>query len=531
MATAPSTNLRRRSSRRWIVFVILAVVVIVIAALALRGPSSRAAADAPATTKVTRGALTATVAGSGSVAAEQSVNLPFASAGTVTEVLVKDGDTVKAGQVLAKLDDRAAQLQVESARSSLESAMARLQQAQQGNARSEDLDAANAQLAAAQANYDKAAKGGTTADRTAAQAAVKSAQAAYDAAVKAAGSSGSQLEAAAAALVKSQNALNQAQANYDRVAGAPDIGRRPEALALQNATVDNAQARANYDALANTANTDAQSRIASAAAQLEQARANLSKLTPSADDLAAAKANLDQAKATVAKLTAPATSLDQQIAQAAVSQAQVALKQAELGLDNTVLKAPFDGIVAQVNVEAGNAANAATPALRLINRNPLHVDLRLSENDVAQVQRDQDVALTIQSLGDWSTKGKVSYIAPAADNNNGLVTYPVRVSFADNDPRVKVGMTADLKIVTALKENALLVPNTALLPKGSGRVVQIPVKDAKGQLSTQEVEVQTGLTDGTVTEITAGLQEGQEILTLPSNGASRSNGPQGFFGG
>lgn len=531
MATSPSTNLRRRSSRRWVVFVILALVAIVIAAFALRSPSSRAATDAPATTKVARGALTATVAGSGSVAAEQSVNLPFATAGTVTEVLVEDGDAVKAGQVLAKLDDRAAQLQVESARSSLESAMVRLQQAQQGNARSEDLAAANAQLAAAQANYDKAAKGGTAADRAAAQAAIRSAQAAYDAAVKAADASSSQLEAALAALVKSQNALNQAQANYDRVKDAPDIGRRPESLALQNATVDNAQAQANYDALAKTANTDAQSRIASAAAQLAQAKANLNKLAPGEDDLAAAKANVDQAKATVAKLTAPATTLDQQIAQAAVSQAQAALKQAELVLDNTLLKAPFDGIVAQVNMVPGSPANAATPALRLINRNPLHVDLRLSENDVAQVQQGQDVSLTIQSLGNWSAKGKVSYIAPAADNNNGLVTYPIRVSFADNDPRVKVGMTADLKIVTALKENALLVPNTALLPKGSGRVVQILIKDAQGKPATQEVEVQTGLTDGAMTEITAGLQEGQEILTLPSNGASRSNGMQGFFGG
>ena len=96
----------------------------------------------------------------------------------------------------------------------------------------------------------------------------------------------------------------------------------------------------------------------------------------------------------------------------------------------------------------------------------------------------------------------MSYIAPAADNNNGVVTYAVRVSFPDNDPKVKVGMTADLKIVTAVKDNVLLVPNTALLPKGSGRVVQVPAQDAQGEPTTREVEVQTGLTDGTQTEIT-----------------------------
>lgn len=531
MATSSPVAPRRRATRRWLIPLIVVAALVVTASFLLRGSATRAATAAPATTTVTRGSLTATISGSGTVAAEQSVNLPFASAGAVTEVLVNDGDTVKAGQVLAKLDDRAAQLQLTSAQANLESAQARLAQAQQGNARTEDLAAANAQLAAAQANYDKATGGGTAADRAAAQAAVKSAQAAYDAAVKAAGSSSSQLEAAQAAFVKAQNALQVAQANYDRVASAPDIGRRPESLQLQNATVDFEQAKSNYEALANTADTDAQSRIASAAAQLAQAKANLSKLTPSEDDLKAAQANLDQAKATVAKLTAPATELDQQIAQAAVSQAEASVRQAELALDNTVLKAPFDGVVAQVNIVPGSAASAATSALRLINRNPLHVDLRLSENDVAQVALGQDVTLSIQSLDDWNATGKVSYIAAAADNNNGLVTYAVRVSFDDSEPRVKVGMTADLKIVTAVKDNLLLVPNTALLPKGSGRVVQIPAEDAQGRPTTQEVEVQTGLTDGKFTEIISGLQEGQAIIALPSNGASRSNGMSGFFGG
>lgn len=531
MATSQLTNRRRSSSRRWIILTVVAVLAALAVFFILRMPSRQGALAAPATVTVTRGSLTATVSGSGSVAAEQIVNLPFASAGAVNEVLVKDGDTVKAGQVLAKLDDRAARLQLESAMANLESAQARLAQAQQGNARPEDLAAANAQLAAAQANYDKASRGGTAADRAAALAAVKSAQAAYDAAVKAADSSGSQLVAAQAALEKATNALRQAQANYDRVASAPDIGRRPESLQLQNATVDYEQAKANYEALANTSGTDAQSRIAQAAAQLAQAKANLNKLTPGEEDLAAAQANLDQAKATVAKLTAPATALDQQIAQAAVSQAEASVKQAELALDNTQLKAPFDGVVAQVNIVPGSAASAATSALRLINRNPLHVDLRLSENDVAQVEMGQDVTLTIQSLDDWSATGKVSYVAPAADNNNGLVTYAVRVSFDDTDPRVKVGMTADLKIVTAVKDNLLLVPNTALLPKGSGRVVQVLTQDAEGRPTTQEVEVQTGLTDGKHTEIISGLQEGQSIVALPSNGASRSNGMGGFFGG
>ena len=400
---------RKKLSGRWIAVGIVLIVVAIGAALLINGRGQTATATGQSTVPVIRQNLTAMIAGSGSVTAEQSLNLPFQMSGTVTEVLVKEGDTVQVGQELAKLDDRNLQLQVASARASLESAKARLAQAQQGNAKAEDIAAVQAQLASAQANYDKTANGPSAADKASAQASVRSAQAAYDAAVKSAGTSGSQLESASAALQKAQANVQQAQAKYDQVASNPDIARRPEALSLQTATIEYQQAKANYDSLSQTSGADAQSKIASAAAQLAQARANLAKLTPTAEDLAVVKANLDQAKANLAKLTASATATDLLIQQAAVTQAEQSLQQAQLNLENATLKAPFAGIIAQVNVDPGSSANAATAAIKLINRNPLHVDLKLSENDVAQVQLDQPVKLTIQSLDGWQTDGKVSY--------------------------------------------------------------------------------------------------------------------------
>ncbi len=522
---------RKKLSGRWMTVGIILIAAAILAAVIINGRGQSVTASGQSTVPVTRGDLTAAVAGSGSVAAEQTVNLAFQTGGTVTEVLVKEGDVVQTGQALAQLDNRALQLQVTNARSALASAQARLAQAQQGNAKPEDIAAGEAQLASAQASYDRVAKGPSAADLASAQAAVRSAQAAFEAAGKTAGTSSSQLESAAATLQKAEANLHQAQAKYDQVASNPDIARRPESLSLQTATIDYQQAKANYDSLSQTSGTDAQSKIASAAAQLAQARANLAKLTPTAEDLAVAKASLDQAKANFAKLTAKATETDLQIQQAAVTQADQSLQQAQLNLENATLKAPFAGVVAQINIVPGSTANSATPALRLINRDPLHVDLKLSENDVAQVQLDQPVKLTIQSLDGWQTDGKVSYIAPAADTSNGVVTYAVRVSFPDNDPKVKVGMTADLNIVTAQKPGVLLVPNTALLPKGTGRVVQVPATDAQGRATTpREVEVKTGLSDGTMTEILSGLSEGQQVIALPDNGAARS-APAGFFGG
>ncbi|MHB1005111.1 MAG: efflux RND transporter periplasmic adaptor subunit [Chloroflexota bacterium] len=532
---ATSTLPRRRGPSRRLLFagalVVAAAAVIV---YVVSGVGRGGGNVGPATVPVTRGPLVATVSGSGSVAPEQSLNLAFQTSGTVTEILVKEGDVVQSGQVLAKVDDRALQLQVASARSSLDGAKARLSQAQQGNARAEDIAAAQAAVTSAQANFEKVAKGPSDTDVAAAEAAIRGAQAAYDAAVTSAGTTNTQMEAAKATLAKAEANLRQAQGNYDKVAWLPNIEARPEALALQSATTDYRQAKANYDTLSQTSTTDGKSRVDSAAAQLAQAQANLAKLTPKPEDLTAAQASVDQARANVAKLTGAATASDRQIQQAAVSQSEQALKQAELALEYATLKAPFGGVIGQVNVVPGSLTSATGPAFRLINRSPLHVDLRLSENDVAKVQLGQPVKLTIQSLGDLSVNGKVSFIAPAAENVNGVVTYVVRVSFADSGSAVRVGMTADLTIEIARKDNVLLVPSTALLPKGAGRVVQVldtaAARAQSGQPATREVDVRVGLSDGTNTEIVSGLSEGQQVVALPDTGVRR-DAMGGFFGG
>ena len=188
------------------------------------------------------------------------------------------------------------------------------------------------------------------------------------------------------------------------------------------------------------------------------------------------------------------------------------------------MKAPFAGVVPQVSIVPGSAASQASLAVRLINSHPLHVDLRLSEHDVAQVQVGQPVKFTIGSLAGWQTDGKVSYVAPAADTTNSGVTYIVRVSFPDNDPKVKIGMTADLEIIIAARQDVLLVPNTALAPKGSGWMVQGVTTDLLGKTTIESLDVQIGLSNGAQTEIVDGLSEGKEIVARPDNRMIRPAG-------
>jgi HlyD family secretion protein len=225
----------------------------------------------------------------------------------------------------------------------------------------------------------------------------------------------------------------------------------------------------------------------------------------------------------LAKLNAPASETDIAIQEAAVAQAEQSLKQAQLNLENATLKAPFGGVITNVNIVPGS--NSSGIAMSLVDRDPLHVELRLSENDVVQAAVDQEVKLSIDSISDWSAPGKVTYISPLSSVSNGVVTYQVRVDFADTDSRVKIGMTSNVDIITARKDNVLLVPNSAILPEGSGRVVQI--LDADGNV--QDVPIVTGISDGAQTEILSGVSEGQQILALP--GANRAgNGFSGPFG-
>jgi RND family efflux transporter MFP subunit len=390
---------------RWLVVGLVLIVATLLAAIAINNRPAPGATGVGATVPATRGAIIASVGSSGTVSAAQTMALTFHGAGTVTEVLVAEGDSVEAGQVLVRLDDRALQLQLEEARLGLQRTRITLAALRD--------------------------RGPTTTEVSAAMANLRSAE-----------------------------------------------------LRLE---------------------------------QLQEAEANEA-------EIASAEAALYQARASLATLTSGAAASDVELQEAGVEQAALAVQRAELALENSVLTAPFDGIVTQVNVEPGSGTGGAAPPLTLMDRSTLYVDLRLNENDVARVRIGQPATVQVDALRPWQAEGTVTTIAPAAEVVSGVVTYGVRVSFADDDPDLRVGMTATLDIVTDQKEDALLVPTTALLPKGAGYVVQVVETD--GGVPT-EVGVQIGLSDGVMTEIVSGLTVGQQVVALPSEPRPTRGGPFG----
>jgi HlyD family secretion protein len=292
-------------------------------------------------------------------------------------------------------------------------------------------------------------------------------------------------------------------------------GPRETDVAQAQAALD--QARANLAKLTEGPNP---ADVASAQAQLDQARANLQKLQQggTAADIAASQAQVDQAQAQLQQLTTPKAPSDIEIAEANVTQAESQLRAAELALSKASLLATFNGVITAANVAAGGSSSGTTggAAFTLVDPSRLHLDVNVSESDVAQIQEGQAAQITIDALGTDVITGTVAYIAPAATNVDNVTTYLVRVELPQDNDAIRVGMTASVDIETDEKTDVLVVPSSAVRAEGNRRIV----RKQNGETFV-DTEVRVGLQTDRETEIVSGLNEGDviaQLATVPDAG-------------
>ena len=478
----------------------LSVASLLLAACASVGAASNATTGNE-TVKVERGTLRVNVNGNGTVQPEQSAELNFSSNGTIDKVLVKEGAAVKKGDVLATLDPRDLDQQVLQMEANLETAQARLEQAKTGNAKEEDKRAAKASIDIAKAQLEKAKTGNVTrADIDAAQAQVDQAQAQ----LRKARQGGTQADIDVA-----QAQINQAKAQLRK---ARQSGTQADIDAAQ-AQVDQANAQ-----LRKVRQGGTQADIDAAQAQINQARAKLVKLqeggTPA--DIEAAQAQVNQAQAQYDKLLTPATPSDLAIAQAAVRQAQAQVAAAKLDRDRTTLKAPFDGVVTAVNVSSGDTvgAAAANAPITVVDARQRHVDVSVAESDVAQIRPEQLAQVTLDALGSEPITGTVTYIAPSATVVQNVTTYTIRVDLPEDNPAIRVGMSASVAIGVAEKKDVLLIPNSAVRTEGNKHIVRLKTGSSGKNDTFADTQIRTGLANDVQTEVISGLKEGDVIAAL-----------------
>ncbi len=499
--------------KRWTLPVIVLAVALVGSAGYLGSRQANGAdpgtVQARATVAVARGDVQQVVSAPGHLVGTRQVTLAMQASGVLAEIKARPGERVQKGAGLARLDTAGLELQLQKAEAGLKIAQDQLAQVKNPGT-DQDVATARAKLEAAQAAYDKLKAGPSATDLAAAQAAVAGAQAAYDAAVKAASSSSSQFEAAAAAVQKAQVAVQQAQAAYDRVKGAPNIGMLPQSTALQQATIDYQQAQANYQALQATADANANSAVQQARSQLEQAQAGLARLQApaSAADLAAARLQVTQAGNDLEKLLAgpEANALD--IAQNNVTQAEIAVKQAQQQFAQAQVTAPFDGVVTEVRANAGDSIAAGAPLIVLTDPAALEVVGTVVEEDLSQVQAGQSVDLFFDAQPDVAAKGHVARIVPELDTTADRTAYPVAITLDQPVAGLMPGMSVDASIIIAQKSNVLRLPRSIVRAGADGKAV---VQVWQGDHAEQRT-VTVGLRGDVNVEIVNGLREGDQVV-------------------
>jgi HlyD family secretion protein len=247
---------------------------------------------------------------------------------------------------------------------------------------------------------------------------------------------------------------------------------------------------------------------------------DLNSLTNAKDDISSTKLDLNEKNEALLKLERGADTLD-------IQTEALNLRQKEYDYQNYFVKAPFDGIVAKINVKKGDTASGAVVTFTTKNQ---IATVSLNEVDAAKVSVGQKVKLSFDAINDLFIDGIVTKIDLVGTMNQGVVTYGVEITLDNQDPRIKPGMSVSAEIITNTKENVLTIPNSAIKTKGKVSYVetfdkQYPATTKGGSpviSSTlpRQQNIEIGITNDTETEVLSGLKLDDIIVIRTTTGTA-----------
>lgn len=283
-----------------------------------------------------------------------------------------------------------------------------------------------------------------------------------------------------------------AQAQLDQLTA----GARPEEIIV---------ARANLDA--------AEARLAAAEEDLRELeddnRATAAQLRAAETNVVVLEAQRDAAQAQRDLLAAGPTTAELAAAEAQLAQAGVAVAGARLALAQAELTSSLAGLVAQIDVTAGQWIAPQVPTITVLDDGHCGVEVHVDETDIGAVQVGQEVDLTLDAFLGLHLAGHVTAIAPSATLEMGIVTYRIAIEIEPTELPLRTGMTANAEIVRARRNGVLLVPNLAIVvDEASGRKF-VTRRSAAGD---ERVAIETGLSDDLFSEVLSGLQEGDQVV-------------------
>jgi RND family efflux transporter MFP subunit len=242
----------------------------------------------------------------------------------------------------------------------------------------------------------------------------------------------------------------------------------------------------------------------------------------------------------LAKLNSGADALDIQSQEISLRQKENSLADAEEKLADYYVAAPFDGIVATIDVKKGDQISSGAIISTFITKQRTAI-LSFNEVDAAKIAVGQKATLTFDAVDGLSLTGEVGEIDTLGTVSQGVVSYNVKIIFDTQDDRVKPGMSVNAAIITEAKPDVLMVPNGAIKTDGDISYVEMFTQTmpddptGKGVVSITpptQVQVEVGISNDTSTEIISGLKEGDKIVTKTTNSSTvKAATPTSLFGG
>lgn len=233
--------------------------------------------------------------------------------------------------------------------------------------------------------------------------------------------------------------------------------------------------------------------------------------------------------------------LSYQKARQAVASSRESVQKAQTNLGYATITSPIDGVVLSKSVEEGQTVAASFNTPELFNIAQDLTDMRviadIDEADIGGVNEGQRVSFTVDAFPDDKFEGQVTQVRQQATTTSNVVTYEVVISAPNKDLKLKPGLTANVTIFTLEKNDVLAVPskalrfmpNEALLKKGEQiEDIEAPLKVWTLEGNTFKAhKVETGTTNGMLTEITSGISEGTDVLVdFKISGGEQEQGQQ-----
>ncbi|MEA3450090.1 MAG: efflux RND transporter periplasmic adaptor subunit [Patescibacteria group bacterium] len=223
--------------------------------------------------------------------------------------------------------------------------------------------------------------------------------------------------------------------------------------------------------------------------------------------LSSKELSLEQAKRDYNDLIAPLTDAEIALARSRLTSASVTLTEAQNDLDEATIISPIDGQVVELNYKVGDIiVDNDDPVAVILNSETLFIEVNIEEADVSDLKLGQKATATFDALDELKLSGEVSFISLTSEtNNNGIVTYKVRVAIENPDEQqIREGMTTYIDFISGGVENVLVAPVSA--------VRNVDGKPSAQLVTGEWVPVVTGFTDGKNVEIISGVGVGDKIL-------------------